>query len=282
MSDPAPITIGSIELWLLRDGVDRVPPEMILAGASPEALHALVQQAADADGQLPVAYNGLLIRSEGRLVLVDAGLGWLSEAEGVGGELPAAMGRLGIDPSAIGDVVISHGHSDHIAGLTTPNGAGVHVPVFPSARHWFWWTEWDHWTSETALAAMPGHLADPARASLPPLERAGLVELARTEQAVAPGVRILPAHGHTPGHAVVEIESNGETSLFVGDAIFHPLNVAAPHWSCVFDVDAAAAAATRRQLLDRAASDGSLVLGAHLAGPGRVEPGAGGYRLVLE
>jgi glyoxylase-like metal-dependent hydrolase (beta-lactamase superfamily II) len=282
VSGATPIAIGEIEAWLVRDGADRVPPEMILTGASPDELRALVEDDADADGQLPVAYNGLLIRSAGRLILVDSGLGWLSEAEGAGGELPAALRRLGVDPSAIGDVVISHGHPDHIAGLTTPNEAGEHVPAYPVARHWLWQDEWDHWTSETALARMPNELAGPARVSLPPLDRAGLVDLVHAEREVAPGVRILPAAGHTPGHVVVEIASGGETGVFVGDAIFHPVNAAAPGWGCVFDLDPGAAAATRWQLLDRAARDRSLVLGAHLASPGRIEAAGGGYRLVLQ
>jgi glyoxylase-like metal-dependent hydrolase (beta-lactamase superfamily II) len=277
---PPPISIGAIDVHLLRDGTDRVPPEMILVGASPEEIAAAVRGHADADGQLPVAYNGLLIRSAGRLVLVDAGQGRLAESESTGGRLVDELHSLGIEPTAIDDVVVSHCHPDHIGGLTRPDADGRQVPLFGAARHLVWDDEWTWWTSEGALGSMPSFLADPARAALPPLDSAGLIEVATAEREVAPGVRIVPAPGHTPGHVVVAIESAGETAAYVGDAIFHIVNVLAPDWGCVFDIDSAAAVATRRRILEGAARDGSLVLAAHLAMPGRVEAVSGGYRLV--
>ena len=273
------VAIGRIGVRLLRDGADAVPPEMVMVGASDEAHAAAARDDARADGQLGVAYNGLLIRSGGRLALVDAGNGWLGESEG-GGALTAELRALGLEPSAIDDVVMSHGHADHIAGLTKPDDAGRHAPVFERARHWFWRDEWAYWTSEAELAAMPAHLADPARTALAPLEAAGIVNVIDAASEVADGVRILPAPGHTPGHVVVSIQSEGASALYLGDAVFHAINVAQPEWSCVFDVDPAAAVATRRRLLEMAAGQRSLVFAAHLPTPGRVESARNGYRFA--
>jgi glyoxylase-like metal-dependent hydrolase (beta-lactamase superfamily II) len=127
---------------------------------------------------------------------------------------------------------------------------------------------------------MPRSLADPARATLPPLAAAGLVELTTAERELAPGVRIHAAAGHTPGHVVVGIESAGERGLYVGDAIFHVANAIRPDWACVYDVDAIAAISTRRRLLEEASRDGRLVIAAHLETPGTVEAGSFGYRFL--
>ncbi|MBI2777304.1 MAG: MBL fold metallo-hydrolase [Chloroflexi bacterium] len=275
------LAIGATEVHRVRDGTDRVPPDMILAGAPPDELATAVIGHADAEGMLPVAYDSLLIHSGGRVVLVDAGLGELSESEGAGGKLASGLASLGIAPEDVDVVVISHGHADHIGGLIRTSG-DVRVPVYGRATHWFWRDEWTFWTSETVLASMPVDLAEPARACLPPLADADLVELADAEQEVAPGIVVIPAPGHTPGHVAVVIESNGERATYLGDSVFHPLNVAYPDWACVFDVDRVAAAASRGWLLDRAARDGSLVLAAHLGSPGRVQPRGHGYRFVPE
>ena len=262
--------VGAIEVSVLHDGHDTVPPEMVLAGAPEAELPALIDGHADADGQLPVACTGLLIQTDGRTVLVDAGYGEHAETPESGGSLGASLAALGVAPADVDDVIVSHGHADHIGGLALTAGGGP-APTFSRAAHWLWRSEWDHWTSETVLAGMPRYLADPARACLPPLGAAGLVKLVDREHEVARGVWILPAPGHTPGHAAVAIESAGEHALYVGDAVFHRLNVEHPAWGCVVDGDRDAAARTRHALLDRAAADGSLVLAAHLEHPGRIE-----------
>ena len=277
---PAAISIGTIEIHLLRDGVDRVPPDMILVGAPDEEIAAAVHRHADADGQLAVTYDGLLIRTAGRLVLVDAGFGGWGDDEGVGGKLLGELGALNVLAREIDEVVISHGHADHIGGLTTLDSDRRHVPVFTAARHWLWQDEWTYWTSDGALSSMPSSLADPARQVLPPIAAAGLLALAMTEVEVAPGVWIQPAAGHTPGHAVVRVESGGQSAIYAGDAIFHAVNVASPDWGCVFDVDRDAAASSRRRLLESASRDHSVVLAAHLGSPGRVEPDGRGYRFL--
>ena len=276
------VSIGTIEVHLLRDGSDRVPAEMILGGASPEEMTATIAGHADADGQLAVAHNGVLVRSAGRVVLIDAGFGELSESEGAGGELLHALARLGMEPREIDDVVVTHAHADHIGGLTRGDGSGRQVPVFEAARHWFWRDEWMYWTAEAVLAAMPAYLADPARLRLPSISAAGLVNLVDAEQEVAEGVRIVSAPGHTPGHVVVAIESEGVRAMYLGDAIFHELNVVRPEWTCVFDVDPGAAVRTRRSLLDSASRDQILVLAAHLPRPGRVASRGTSYAFVEE
>ncbi|HET7703165.1 MAG TPA: MBL fold metallo-hydrolase [Candidatus Limnocylindrales bacterium] len=271
--------IGAIEVAILADGSDAVPPDMILVGASAEESGPDLASHLNADGQLPVACNAFLLRSGARIVLVDAGYGDWADSPSAGGSLGRSLATAGVAPADVGDVIVSHGHADHIGGLARSD-QGAQVPVFQRATHWFAREEWAYWTGEDTLAGLPADLADAARACLPPLAGSGLVRLFNDQVEVAPGVIAVRAAGHTPGHAAVAIESDGMTALIVGDAIFHPLNVVEPTWGCVFDVDPAAAERSRLRLLERAAADGSVVFGPHLAGAGRVERRSGGYRLV--
>lgn len=87
-----------------------------------------------------------------------------------------------------------------------------------------------------------------------------------------------PAAGHTPGHCVVRLESNGERAIFLADAVLHELNFEHPHWLGAIDLDGEQTVATRKRLLDRAAREESLVLGFHLERPGRVERSGAAYR----
>lgn len=276
---PRRLVIGAIEVFPVSDGQDQVPPEMILAGAPSEEIVSVISGHLDPSGQLPVALSGFLIRSGGRQVLVDAGFGELSEEEGVGGAFGASLATLGVAPESIDAVVISHGHADHIGGLVATEGGRL-VPTYRRAVHYVRTDEWSYWTSATSLATMRESMAEPAKRCLPPLAAAGVVELIEAEPEVAPGVRIISAPGHTPGHAAVAIDSGGSSALILGDCVFHPVNVVAPSWTCIFDVDPDLAAETRQTLLERAATERALILANHLASPGRVERGPAALRFI--
>lgn len=175
-------------------------------------------------------------------------------------------------------VIISHAHVDHIGGLTVPSADG-RVPVFTNARHYIWQTEWDFWTSDDRLAQVPEVLADGARTHLPPLREAGLVDLISEETGVLPGVRLLPAPGHTPGHLVVALTSGKDGALHLGDALLDELYLSHPGWASVFEWDADLALATRAALIERAMAEGRLLIASHMAARGYLEQAGNGYRL---
>jgi glyoxylase-like metal-dependent hydrolase (beta-lactamase superfamily II) len=113
--------------------------------------------------------------------------------------------------------------------------------------------------------------------SLPPLQDADVVDTVDEETEVLPGVRIIPAPGHTPGHVAVALSSDGDSALYMGDTVIHELNFPYPDWTSAFDADADATVRTRRRLIERAIEDRSLIFAFHLAGPGRAEQAAVNY-----
>jgi glyoxylase-like metal-dependent hydrolase (beta-lactamase superfamily II) len=229
---------------------------------------------------MAVPYNCLLIRAGGQIALVDTGLG-AEAARHYGepaGRLMDSLAASGITADQVDLVIISHAHLDHIGGLTVP-ADGERMPVFAGARHYFWQAEWDFWTSADGLAQVPEELADAARTHLPPLHRAGLLELVSQETEVLPGVRLLAAPGHTPGHLVVALTSGQDGALYLGDAVLDEANFAHPDWVSVYEWDPGMAVATRTALIDEAIAENRLLIAFHLAARGYAERAGGGYRL---
>lgn len=78
----------------------------------------------------------------------------------------------------------------------------------------------------------------------------------------------MAAPGHTPGHLVVEIASQGERLLYGADTVLHPIHLERPDWLTVFDTHAEPTVGTRRRILGMAAEAGVVMSGYHLPAPG--------------
>jgi glyoxylase-like metal-dependent hydrolase (beta-lactamase superfamily II) len=122
------------------------------------------------------------------------------------------------------------------------------------------------------LADRPPFLDD----VMPPLQEHNRLELAESEVEVAPGVRLIAAHGHTPGHLCVALTSGSEMAVYTGDMFHHPAQIEHPEWSPLFDVLPEMSAETRRTVFERARREGHVLLTAHLPTPGIVRLPAGG------
>ena len=136
--------------------------------------------------------------------------------------------------------------------------------AFPNARYIVSADEWSYFMSEDSLAQRP-HLRD----RVEPLRDAGLVVLVEAELEVASGVRLVPTPGHTPGHASVFIESEGEELVVLGDVVVHELQLADPDLVYVSDGDPELSAATRKQVLAQLSDQGTDAIVGHFHGVGR-------------
>jgi glyoxylase-like metal-dependent hydrolase (beta-lactamase superfamily II) len=189
-------------------------------------------------------------------VLVDTGLGpkprtFVPEPEA------RLLDQLVADEVDI--VVHTHLHIDHVGW----DGS------FPNARYFVHEDDWTFFVTEQSLDQRP-HLQR-VRA----LER---VELVRRETEVAPGVHMFPTPGHSPGHMSVRAGD----FVVLGDVVVHELQVADPDIVYVSDIDAGAAAATRRRILGELADQGTRVLVSHFHGTGRFERAGKGFRWAVE
>jgi glyoxylase-like metal-dependent hydrolase (beta-lactamase superfamily II) len=266
-------TVGGIECRLLLDGAGGLPPDVLFANAPADERDAALGDRVGADGRVPAPFGCLLIRADGRVVLVDTGIGGYEHPlGGSGGELDQALAEENLHPRDVDIVVVTHGHLDHIGGLCEDG-----EPRFSSATHVMSRREWELWTDEARLAEMPEVAAEVARAQLPPLARTGLLELVDGPHELLPGIVVVEAPGHSPGQLVVQI---GDGAAFLADVVLDQLHVVHPEWVMTFEPDSAQVEQSRRDLLGRAADARWTVGASHLPEVGQVERAAGGFRLV--
>ena len=242
------------------------PPVLLFASAPRDELRQVLVAAGLEPGQWlewTSSYTCLLVDSGEHRVLVDTGAGALAPSTG---RLLRNLAALGITPEEIDTVVLTHGHPDHIGGNTDAEGK----VVFSKARFVMWEDEWDFWNSGRAEHELDEHvrpvLLESARKNLPPI-RARL-DLVDREEEIVPGIRALAAPGHTPGHMALEVASQGERLLCVSDAVLHPLHLEHPEWCAAVDLGREEVVATRRKLLNMAATKSTLVFAFHFPFPG--------------
>jgi glyoxylase-like metal-dependent hydrolase (beta-lactamase superfamily II) len=236
-----PVRVGGFELTQLFDGEGSF---VTVA----EAFPALAERTEP--WVLPI--HCVLIRSPDRVVLVDTGLGPQPRQF-----LPDVESRLlqQIEPESVDLVVHTHLHVDHVGW----DG------VFPRARYVVHREDWSFFMVPWQLRERP-HLH-----RLEPLQEEGLVDLVAGEAEVAPGIRVVPSPGHTPGHMHVRVEDGGDAAVVLGDVAVHEEQLADPGLVYASDGDAEAAADTRMRVLGELAEEGVPVIVSHFRGPGRLE-----------
>ena len=257
-------SVGSVELVALQDTWLAPPPQEFFAEATPEAMEPY-RDLVSASGELTVSITSWLIRSAGRTILVDTGMGGRPVEAPL--EMPAALpellGEAGVSPEAVDVVAFTHLHGDH-TGWYTVDREGVAMPLFPNARHVVQRAEWDYWTGAGEDAIAP-----PQRATvLDPISLARLWDYVVGEHALTELVVTVPTPGHTPGHVSLMVSSGGESALLSGDAAHSPVQVPEPTWCIGADVDMPLARKNRSALWDRAEREGLLLATNHFPFPG--------------
>ncbi len=246
--------LGENECLSLYDGdMDYELESMVINAPRTDVAAALQAQGLPTDVIItPYAY--LYVHAGKHKILVDMGAGDLGPTTG---RLLPNMHAAGIAPQEITAVFITHAHPDHVGGALDDRGE----PVFINANYYISRVEWDFWFSEAALLGPGEWFTNYARGKLSPL-KARTVLLDREEE-ILPGVSVLFAPGHTPGHMVVSFSSQGERLLYTGDTVVFPLHLEHPDWLPKYDILPEQAAVSKLRIFDLAASTNCWVLGQH-------------------
>lgn len=264
--------VGEFACYWVADGHNLYPLGAIFADAPGQELAGALPPEELAAGHLTIPYTALLVDTGAYRILIDTGAGPFAPTTG---GLLKNLRAAGLAPETVDLVVFSHAHPDHIGGTLDEAGR----VAFPNARFLMLRAEVDYWREEAVqgkLAAGELYGAGPIerlildwlRGYLPPIENQ--LELLERDAEIAPGVHVIPAAGHTPGHLVVMVSSGRQQLLYGGDAILHPAQVGRPEWNSMFETDRRLATETRRQLLERASADRCLLAATHLPTVSRV------------
>ena len=234
-------------------------------------------------GLLTMSFHSLVVRTPQGVLLVDTCVGnhkdrpMIPEWHQQQWPYLARLEQAGLTPADIDFVCCTHLHGDHV-GWNTQLDNGRWVPTFPNARYLFAAPELEYWQAH--------HAADPESIyrrpwedSVLPVLEAGLVQSVADDAELFPGICLRAAPGHTPGNVVIELDDGQARAVLSGDVVHHPVQIERPDWCSNFDLDQPLARTSREALLARVADTGTLLLGAHFAGPAalRVQSTAQGF-----
>jgi glyoxylase-like metal-dependent hydrolase (beta-lactamase superfamily II) len=261
MPDTGRLQIGDIEMVGLSDGELAMSTDWYVN--IDWELHA--DMLGD-DGKFHIPIGCYLVRTAGRTVLLDTGMGPRTNYLGTGGQLLAGLAGIGVSLSDIDTVVLSHLHVDHAGGLLDGDN-----PRFPNATVHFGAGDWDAWVTSA-------HEKDPVRRSMERLSELGRLEPMEGDMlSIAPGLTARFTPGHTAGHYALILSSGDDRAYLLGDAVECPLQLEEPDFYILSDMDLDLARQTREAMWREVEGTPGLVGAAHFPGLqlGRVLPGQG-------
>jgi len=220
------------------------------------------------------SYTPTLICIGGKLVLFDVGFGAMGRDSGDAGQLRRRMAVAGYAPEDVDIVAFTHCHPDHIAGVMEGG-----TPAFPNARYVIGRREYDAWNDGSEIPPQRAQNREMFLRLLPPL--ADRMTFLEDGDRVVPGITAVAAFGHSLGHMMYRVESEGRSLLIWGDVCNHYVfSLQYPESLVGFDDDNEAATAMRKSVLDMVATDRLLVSGHHMPFPsvGYVERRGQSYR----
>ncbi len=246
------LRVGEIDVLVISDGVLSLPGAMLAHNAAPAVRAAWLEGMFLPPDVLEWALNVVVVRSGGRTILIDAGLGADPDLNlPRAGRLVQRLEAAGIDLASVTDVVLTHMHMDHCGGLLVD---GVRERLRPDLRIHVAAFETKFWGGrpDFSRVSMPPGFPDALRSAAKHFvqEYRGQLRTFDQEHEVAPGVVVCCTGGHTLGHSVVRLASGGDRLTFLGDAVF-PNHFDHPNWHNAFDHDPEEAVRVRVRLLRR-------------------------------
>ena len=175
---------------------------------------------ADEKNRILMGLNSLLVRTGSENILIETGIGNrldTKQRDIFGVEQPKTLmdrlEALSVKPEDIDIVICSHLHFDHV-GWNTIEEKGRFIPTFSKATYIIQRAEWEaavHPNIRTEMNYSKEHFL--------PLDEHGVLRVVEDEEMITDGIQVLHTGGHTDGHQVIKIESEGRTALFLADLV---------------------------------------------------------------
>lgn len=275
--------IGELEVTRVEDFImPHVPMKSLLPEVSEPAiqsnLHWLAPRFYDAANKTAAVHiQSWLIRTAHHTILVDTCGGnfkphsYFPEFDMRNGPYLENLRAAGANPEDINFVFCTHLHIDHV-GWNTRLENGRWIPTFPNARYLFSKADYDAFDPRQRSDGKRSRRDATFEDSVLPVVEAKLALMVDGIHPIDDTLMIEPAPGHSPGHSLLRVESCGESAMFIGDIVHHPLQIAVPDYNSFACMDALLARQTRKRILEACCERNHLVVPAHFAAPhhGRV------------
>jgi glyoxylase-like metal-dependent hydrolase (beta-lactamase superfamily II) len=251
--------LGDAECFVVSDGEAPFGVRNLFENAPEEELRSALAGHGITGDTLMLPFQPLVVRLGRETILLDSGMG--PGASPTLGLLPDSLREIGIAPEDVTAVVLSHGHYDHVGGAVASDGR----LLYPKANHFICREELAFWETPEALARAGEKRGLATQAKLA-LLRDHLTPFSPGDE-VLPGVRSVPAYGHTPYNLALRVTSGDASLLYVADALAHPIHFQHPDWHLNPDLDPPTALGSRHRFLEESVTTGELLCGYHLPLP---------------
>lgn len=258
------LMLGNFEVTALSDGTVALPVDKLLTGTTAAKTQKTLARSF-LKAPLDTSVNGYLVNTGTKLVLIDTGAAGLFGP--TLGNLITNLKAAGYQPEQVDEIYITHMHADHVGGLMAADKLAFPNAIVRADKH-----DADFWLSQANLDKAPADAKgffQGAMASLNPYVAAGKFKAFDGDTELVPGIKAVATRGHTPGHSIYKVESQGQTLVLWGD-LMHVAAVQFPEPGVTiqFDTDSKAAAVQRKRAYAEAAKNGYLVGSAHISFPG--------------
>jgi glyoxylase-like metal-dependent hydrolase (beta-lactamase superfamily II) len=256
--------LGGAEVTVVSDGpLPLGPPKGTFVGASDDEIRKMLTDNFLSPDNIVLEQNSPIVNMGDKLVLFDTGMGTAKAFGPTTGRQQKSMMEAGIKPEEIDAVVFTHAHIDHIGGVVDDKDK----LLFPNAQFYIAQSDFDFWTDEGKLGGSLKDFILHARKNLMPVK--DRLVFFKDGQEFLPGIQALAAPGHTVGHHIFMISSEGKSFAFLGDLTHHQiLLMEKPRMQFSYDTDPKQAADSRVRMLDMLAANKVPVLSYHYPWPG--------------
>jgi glyoxylase-like metal-dependent hydrolase (beta-lactamase superfamily II) len=272
--------LGGAEVTVVSDGpLPLGDPSGTFIGVPKEEVKKMLSDNFLSPDNVVLEQNSPIVNLGDRLVLFDTGMGTSKAFGPTTGRQQKSMAEAGIKPEDIDAVVLSHAHIDHIGGIVGADDK----PLFPNAQFYIAQSDFDFWTDEGKMGTPLKDFVVHARKNLMPV-RDRLVFF-KDGQEFLPGIQAMAAPGHTVGHHMFMVTSDGKSFAFLGDLTHHQiLLLEKPLMEFSYDTDPKQAAQSRVKMLNMLAANKIAVMSYHFPWPGygHVVKNGDGFHYIAE